>query len=436
MTTVIHPLAELVSLLDAAPEPHVVFDLRYRILAANTAYLEQVMASSGVLGRCCYEISHHYTVPCDQAGESCPLARSLASGQRERVLHLHYTPRGEEYVDIELTPIRDASGAVAYFVEKMTEIPVGRDVQGGAGLVGRAPPLQKMLALMARVAKSEAVVLLEGESGTGKELVASALHQGSPRARAPFIAVDCSGIPEALFESELFGHERGAFTGASTRKIGLVEAASGGTLFLDEVGDIPLAMQVKLLRLLETGTYRRVGSTEIRRADIRVISATHCPLKAMVAAGSFRADLYYRLNVFPIRVPTLRERSEDIPLLVAALLERVAPERKLELSPDALHWLLGYSFPGNVRELRNMLERASLLCDGTTIELEHFTEDIGAVGADAMPRDEAWSGKLSDIELVNAFKQHRGSRRALAEKLGLSERTLYRRLGKLKAHDH
>ena len=176
-----------------------------------------------------------------------------------------------------------------------------------------------------------ATVLLLGESGTGKELVARAVHEASPRAHRALVAVDCSSLPENLFESELFGHERGAFTGANAARGGLVEAASGGTLFLDEVGDIPLAMQVKLLRLLETGTYRRVGSTEPRHADIRVVSATHRDLDRMIHDGRFREDLYYRLSTFPIHLPALRERRDDIALLAAALLARVAPQRRLAI---------------------------------------------------------------------------------------------------------
>lgn len=425
-----HPLAELVSLLEANPEPHILFDPQYRILAANAAYRARFAGGQPeVVGRTCYEVSHHFNVPCDQAGESCPLKQGRLSGQRERVLHLHHTPRGEEYVNIELTPIRDASGEVAYFVEKMESLPVAAGLGPGAGMVGRAPGFQRMLGLLARVAPSDAAVLLQGESGTGKELVAQALHAASRRAAAPFVVVDCSGIPETLFESELFGHERGAFTGATTRKAGLVEAASGGTLFLDELGDIPLSMQVKLLRLLETGTYRSVGATELRRADLRVVSATHRDLRAMVAAGSFRADLYYRLNTFPIRVPALRERREDIALLADTLLARVAPGRGLRLSEAGLARLCTYDFPGNVRELRNLLERASLLCDHEEIMPAHllFEEALLEVVATHAQATASPDG-LDDDALRQALARHRGSRKALAAKLGLSERTLYRRL--------
>lgn len=426
-------LPELVSFLDTLEEPHILCDREYRVIAANTAYRRNFGTGRSVIGRTCYEVSHHYSVPCDQAGESCPLARSLRSGQRERVLHLHHTPRGEEYVNIELSPVRDAEGEIAWFIEKMEPMNVARGLSDRQGMVGRAPAFQQMLELVARVAPSDASVLLQGESGTGKEVVANAIHAASLRAAAPFVAVDCSGLPETLFESEVFGHERGAFTGATSRKPGLIEAASGGTLFLDEVGDIPLGMQVKLLRLLETGTYRRVGSTELRKSDIRLVSATHRPLKEMIAEGSFRQDLYYRLNTFPITVPALRDRQTDIPLLVESLLERVASRRQLRVSPAAMSLLRAYAFPGNVRELRNVLERASLMCDGDVLLPGHFPEEVHAGTAlpdvrNALgepPQD--WAS-IERQAFIQAVRSHRGSRRDLARKLGISERTLYRRL--------
>ncbi len=424
-------LPELISFLDTLDEPHILCDREYRVIAANSAYRRNFGSARTVVGRTCYDVSHRYSVPCDQAGESCPLARSLRSGQRERVLHLHHTPRGEEYVNIELSPVRDATGEIAWFIEKMEPMNVARGVSDRRGLIGRAPSFQHMLELISRVAPSDASVLLQGESGTGKEVVANAVHEASRRAAAPFVAVDCSGLPETLFESELFGHERGAFTGATNRKPGLIEAASGGTLFLDELGDIPLGMQVKLLRLLETGTYRRVGSTELRKADIRLVSATHRPLKDMIIEGSFRQDLYYRINTFPIIVPPLRDRASDIPLLVDALLSRVAADRHLKISTAAMKLLRGYAFPGNVRELRNVLERASLMCDGDTLLPEHFPEELHG-SLQTLPQ--AARSEASDLQtletlaFVQAVRGHRGSRSELARKLGISERTLYRRL--------
>jgi DNA-binding NtrC family response regulator len=453
------PLPELMSFLEGLSEPHILFDTHYRILAANASYRRQFSPDRSVVGRTCYEVSHHFSVPCDQAGESCPLVKARESGQRERVLHLHHTAKGEEYVNIELAPLLNADGEQAFFIEKMESLRVAQGQAAGQGLIGRTPVFQHMLSLVARVAPAMATVLLLGESGTGKELVARAVHEASSRSQRALVPVDCSSLPENLFESELFGHERGAFTGANTARGGLVEAASGGTLFLDEVGDIPLTMQVKLLRLLETGTYRRVGSTEQRHADIRVVSATHRDLDHMVAQGRFREDLYYRLSTFPIHLPALRERRDDIALLAVSLLTRVAPKRKLSLSDAATQLLQAQDYPGNVRELRNLLERSALLCDGNMLDATHVeqalksgrrppaasppvaTEHDLSVAAE-QPRagnshcmTNAAPGALKSIErtaLGEILKTHPGSRAELAAKLGISERSLYRKIKSLK----
>jgi DNA-binding NtrC family response regulator len=438
-----HPLAELISYLDTLPEPHILFDTDYRILAANKAYQRSFGGGQAIIGQTCYAVSHRYAAPCDKAGETCPLKQSTASGQRERVLHLHHTPDGEDYVNIELAPVRGASGEIAYFIEKMEPLGASHGLPDARALVGRAPAFRRMLELMARVAPSDATVMLQGESGTGKELVAKAIHDASQRAARPFVAVDCSGLTETLFESELFGHEKGSFTGASARRIGLVEAASGGTLFLDELGDIPLGMQVKLLRLLETGTFRRVGASDFLKSDVRLISATHRNLRTMVAEGRFRQDLYFRLNTFPIALPALRERLTDVPLLAETLLARVAPGRELHLSAAALDCLMAYDYPGNVRELRNVLERATLLCDGDTIQLDHLPAEVVAAaaagrklgaGETAGCADLAGAAptptlaQLEDAALRRRLAVHSGNRKTLATELGISERTLYRKL--------
>ena len=247
----------------------------------------------------------------------------MESGEPNRVLHVHHTSAGREHVEVEVVPVKDKAGNTTYFMETMHVL---RHAHGGAhdrDLVGYSPSFNRMLELARRVAAHESSVLLLGESGTGKELVAQAIHDMSPRAAAPFVTVECSGLTETLFESEMFGYEKGAFTGAIGRKTGLVEAAHGGTLFLDEVGDIPLSLQVKLLRLLEAGTYRRIGGVEPLSADFRLVAATHRDLAEMVEEGSFRQDLYFRLNVFPIELPPLRERLEDLPMLVERLLSRL-----------------------------------------------------------------------------------------------------------------
>jgi DNA-binding NtrC family response regulator len=423
-------LPELISFIDSLSEPHILCDRQYRVLAANTAYRRSFGENQVFAGRTCFDISHRFTVPCDQAGETCPLQQSLRSGQRERVLHLHQTPQGEAYVNIELSPVRDGEGNIAYFIEKIEPVAVAKGLLNPQGLVGRAPAFKQMLEMVARVARSEATVLLLGESGTGKELVAMAIHQASRRAAKPFVAIDCSGLTETLFESELFGHERGAFTGATARRVGLIEAAHGGTLFLDEVGDIPLAMQVKLLRLLETGAYRRVGSSEPHKADIRLVSATHRDLRTMVESGVFRQDLYFRLNTFPVELPALRDRLSDIPLLANSLLARVAADRNLVIAEDAIALLRHYDYPGNVRELRNIIERASLLCDGEAIQPTHLPEEV-RVGHSRKAVAAKSPASLKELELRtldDRLAHHRGSRRALASELGISERTLYRRL--------
>jgi DNA-binding NtrC family response regulator len=454
MNPPMNPPVELIDYLETLPEPHILCDIHYRILAANKAYRRSFGGRESLVGRTCYSVSHHYDSPCDKAGETCPLKQSLRSGQRERVLHLHHTPDGEAYVNIELAPVRDASGAIAFFIEKMEPLGESAGHPEPRTLVGRAPAFRRMLELMGRVAPSDATVMLQGESGTGKELVAKAIHDASRRASKPFVAVDCSGLTETLFESELFGHEKGSFTGASSRRIGLVEAAAGGTLFLDELGDIPLGMQVKLLRLLETGTFRRVGASEFLKSDIRLISATHRNLRAMVESGGFRQDLYFRLNTFPISLPALRERLSDVPLLVESLLVRVAPGRELHLADETLRYLMAYDYPGNVRELRNVLERATLLCDGDTIYPEHLPEEVrhavaqvadmpgGAVGAgliaggggrqrigsESAATAQPTLSQLETVVLRQRLAVHRGNRKALAAELGISERTLYRKL--------
>ena len=418
---------ELASFLEGLPEPRIIVDSDYRVVAANRAYRDRYSNGEEIVGRRCHEVSHGYDRPCDESGESCPLRAARASGHLERVLHVHHTPRGDEHVQVELTPVARGRGQPVLFVERIEPLPTTHASSSETGLVGRAPAFTEMLALIARVAPTDTSVLLLGETGTGKEMVARAIHAASPRAKAPFVAVDCSGFAETLFESELFGHERGAFTGALARKAGLVEAAAGGTLFLDEVGDITLGLQVKLLRLLETGAFRRVGGVEPLHADFRLIAATHRDLGRLVREERFRSDLYFRIAAFPVTLPPLRARPSDIGLLAESLLARISEGRPRTLSTEALARLQRYDFPGNIRELRNILERASLLADGERIGCEHLPDDAQAEGRVAGPT-------LEDAErhaLDEALKSHAGSRRSLAAKLGISERTLYRKLRRL-----
>lgn len=421
----------LKAFLDALPEPRLLVDVDYRILAVNGAYRRDFGEAVNLIGHTCYEVSHHLDRPCSECGESCPLLTARETGQPCRVLHMHHTPHGQEHVDVELIPILDDAGRIRCFVETLYRLNRGRDdLAGTPGMVGRSPAFNQMLALINRAAPALTPVLLLGESGTGKELAAQALHDFGPRHAKPFVPVDCSGMTESLFESELFGYEKGAFTGAVQRKIGLVEAAAGGTLFLDELGDIPLNLQMKLLRLLETSTFRRVGGVETLRADFRLVAATHRDIRQMVETGRFRRDLYYRISAFPINLPALRERREDLPLLIDNLLHRLAPQRSLRLSDEAMAMLLAYDFPGNIRELRNVLERAALLADGDCIGLEHWPRELTkARTAPSGESAEIVSLAESERRYVRwALSQMQGDKRALAGKLGISERTLYRKL--------
>jgi len=423
----------LISFLEHEAQPMIVLDPDYNILAANTAYRRQFGAvDRPFVGHKCYRVSHHYDVPCDQAGEHCPMKKAFESKGADRALHIHHTPRGPEHVDVELRPILGPDGDVMAYVERLLTVRSASAQPSADGLVGRSPAFNATLSAVQRVAPSLLPVLLLGESGTGKELFARAVHEASERARGPFVVVDCSGLTETLFESELFGYEKGAFTGAAARKKGLVETAEGGTLFLDEMGDVPLAMQVKLLRLIETGTFRRVGGVETLRANFRLVAATHKPLQRMIADGRFREDLFYRISVFPIQLPPLRERIGDIPLLVESFLRRGhAPRQQVAVEPAAMARLQAHRWPGNIRELRNVLDRARLFADDGVVRAQHLPDDWDRVTwpvAESAPAMLPSRPGSDDSDLQRLAMDFGGTRRELARRLGWSERTLYRRL--------
>ncbi|MEJ2392868.1 MAG: sigma-54 dependent transcriptional regulator, partial [Gammaproteobacteria bacterium] len=345
-------------------------------------------------------------------------------------------------------PICGSDGKVMYMGEYINPI-TGYDDKG-ALLIGRSRALMRMISILHRVAPTQSTVLLLGESGVGKECVAQYLHQYSSRPAGPLVVVDCGSLGEQLIESELFGYEKGAFTGASTRKKGLIEAANGGTLFIDEIGELPLALQTKLLRVLESGSLRRVGGTEYIKVDVRIVAATHRNLKQMVQAGSFREDLYYRLSAFPINIPALRERKDDIPLLAEHFLASTEDgEQYLPLAPQVIETLLSYDYPGNVRELRNIIERAVILAAGTAITPDHIVLELHdqldtPYAAREQRLEDSLEHELQQRRLVSrrdsvdeesvlqALRQHNGHRKAAAQMLGISERTLYRLMKKLR----
>ena len=304
---------------------------------------------------------------------------------------------------------------------------------GIAGPIAQSPAMTTVLDLVERVAPTDATLLIQGESGTGKELIAQAVHQASPRAPRPFVAVNCGAVPEALLESELFGHVRGAFTGAIASKLGLFEEAHGGTLFLDEVGEMPAALQVKLLRVLQSGEFRRLGATQALTTDVRVLAATNRDLVEMVRQGRFRDDLFYRLNVIRVVVPPLRERREDIPALAEHFLARSAGKlnRELRLSAEAVERLLRYPWPGNVRELENAIERAAILARGATVSPDDLPPHVAAgleLGpSPALPR-QITLAEAERIHILQTLERFGGNHSSAAEALGIGRTTLWRKL--------
>ena len=306
-------------------------------------------------------------------------------------------------------------------------------------IIGESSAMKEILETVRQVAPSKVTVLILGESGTGKELIAKAVHQLSPRSRGPLVTVHCAALPTNLLESELFGHEKGAFTGAHERRLGRFEQALGGTLFLDEIGEIDATIQVKLLRFLGERTFERVGSSKTLVADVRLVTATNRDLQKMVKAGTFREDLYFRLTVLPITMPPLRDRMSDVPLLAQSFLKEFAAENGKPLNDftgEALEALMTYSWPGNVRELRTAIEHAVVLCRGERIGLRDLPVNVrGALSsagpasaALVLPRDEITIQEAEKQLIIRALKEFAGNRTLAAKKIGMSRRTLHRKL--------
>ena len=306
-------------------------------------------------------------------------------------------------------------------------------------LIGESQAFREVMHLVERVAHTESTVLLEGESGTGKELVAQAIHEQSSRSQGPFIKVNCGALTETLLESEIFGHERGSFTGAHKRKIGRFELADGGTIFLDEIGDITPALQLKLLRVLQERQLERVGGESTIRVDVRVISASHRNLQQLVAEGRFREDLFYRLHIIPIRLPPLRERTEDVPLLASYFLDKLrhrTRSRATAFSPEAMELLRSYSWPGNVRELENVVEQTLVFADGETIAPDDLPAHVRCSNApDKAPAIRLGNRALPDLVreierdlIVQAYTQAKGVKTETARLLGIKTSALYYKL--------
>ncbi len=449
-------LSGLTQFLDNLEEGILFLDRRRQVVAINKA-------ARRMLGRRDEEILNRL---CPGLFQGTACARNC---EKQGGCALMATVRGEKLVqdlvvqrpDGELIPLRmwamqlpSDTDLACYAVvlrdrsqELQLEEAASERLQLG-GLVGHGAAMQELFRQILRAAASEASVLVTGESGTGKELVARALHDNSSRARGPYLRVHCAAFPEQLLEAELFGHARGAFTGAATAREGRFEAAHGGTLLLDEIGEVPLNVQVKLLRVLQEREIERLGENQPRKVDVRILAATHRDLPAMVRHGAFRADLYYRLRVLPLHVPALRERREDIPLLVDALLDNLRGRhqgREIQLSAEALDALGAHDWPGNVRELANALEYALVHAEGATVLPRHLPPEVrqSARGDDAPAKvDDMASAGLAQSYyrppagpagrereiLSRALKECGGNRAEAARRLGMSRTTLWKRL--------
>ncbi|MFW2372784.1 MAG: sigma-54 interaction domain-containing protein [Gammaproteobacteria bacterium] len=425
------------AIIDLFPDPFVIIDRHFQIVSANQKYKDHYqIGHEDIVGKHCYQISHRINHPCSQNGEHCPLEQVVDSGQPTTVMHIHCTHGHEEHVQISAAPIFDNDGKVLYMGETIQPIPSQTDED--QILIGRSNAILRLISILHRVAPTQSTVLILGESGVGKDCAARYIHHHSDRNLDPFVVVDCGSLGESLIESELFGYEKGAFTGADRRKIGLIESANHGTLFIDEIGELPLQLQTKLLRVLETGSIRRIGGTEYIQVDVRIIAATNRDPQQMVQNKEFRQDLYYRLSAFPVTIPPLKERLEDIPELAEFFLKQLEEgDSQLPLSPEVIEKLLKYDYPGNVRELRNLIERALILAAGSPIMPDFVVYDENRVSNTAsfviqanMVHEPApaRSTRLTRQQVLDALKLCNGHRARAARMLGVSERTIYRHI--------
>ena len=444
----------LQSIIDATDNGFVVIDKDYNIIAANEAYCNAYATDrEKIVGQKCHQVSHHSDVPCHLNGEDCPHKKVFETKAPHQVLHIHYDNNNEEeHVRIKGSPIFGMDGEMflgeaVFPIAKTDEL--GCDQQR---MLGTSPAFLACIEEMSGASASDVPILLNGESGVGKELAAKFIHNKSHRKAHPFISIDCTSISEGIFESELFGHERGAFTGCVGRRHGLIESAEHGTLFLDEIGEVPLALQGRLLRALETGYYRRLGGREDLHVDVRIICATHNNLRQMVDTGTFRADLYYRIAGISITIPPLRERRTDIAPLVKAMLEKTRSQNGSvnRISDEALEILQQYDYPGNIRELYNILQKAAAvsssgLITSEQLQLNSFANvyinplaDRRKHSRDLKSNTPSTNRSLTDVEathIESLLHQHGGHRARVAEELCISERTLYRKLKQYNLQD-
>ena len=429
--------------IETHAEPFVVIDAHYTIVAANAAYAQAYGADpAALIGRKCHAVSHRSDVPCHENGENCPHRQVFTTGLPTQVDHVHFDVLGRaDRVRLSARPLRLADGNLM-MTESVRRLRAD-DVAAAPEMVGTSAAFNALLSQLIDAAASDLPALLTGETGVGKELAARFIHAHSVQCGGALVVLDCTAIPETLFEAELFGHERGAFTGPSARRIGLVEAAANGTLFLDELAELPLALQAKLLRFIELGEFRRLGGNEVRRITCRIVAATNQTLLERVEAGLFRRDLYHRLAGMEIVLPPLHERGDDCLLIARAVLQRLpAPQRSAGFAPEALSVLRAHRFGGNVRELSHLVRRAAQRAGAGWITPVHLGLATGAAGvaapvpsalAAAFPPEESMLSRRGPKFLASHIRSMCACgvpRREVAQRLGVSERTVYRHLAR------
>lgn len=427
------------AILDAIADGVFTTDQDHRILSFNRA-AERItgVPREQAIGRKCFDV-----LCADVCQSACTLRTTMETGRP--IINQHVTILNSDGrrvpISISTAVLRDAQGKVIGGAETFRDLSdlelLRREIENAyvfEDIISKNHRMREMFRILPDIAESDSTVLIEGPSGTGKELVARALHNLSARSNRPFIAVNCAALPDTLIESELFGYVQGAFTDAKRDKPGRLALAEGGTLFLDEVGDISVALQVKLLRVLQEKRYEPLGATRSLTANVRVITATNRPLADRVARGEFREDLYYRLNVIRLTLPPLTERKEDIPLLVDHFLRRLSAEKGKLISgvtPGALEVLLRHAFPGNVRELENVLEHAFVLCRGSVIDRHHLPPELAHLET-ARPETRPSPLETAEAEAIRAaLARHPDDRQAAADELGIHRTTLWRKARRL-----
>jgi PAS domain S-box-containing protein len=412
-------------------------DSQWRITCFNRA-AEQItgIRRSKVLGRRCYEV-----LKSNICKDACAIRYTIETGRPVVNLMVYLTDRQGTQIPVSISTavFRNMKGELIGGVESFRDLRQIEELRKEAektysfqDIISKNKKIKNIFDMLPTIAVNESSVLITGESGTGKELFARAIHNLSGRSKKPFVAINCGGFPETLIESELFGYEVGAFTGATKAKPGRFALAEGGTLFLDEIGDLPLPLQVKLLRVLQEKTYEPLGSIRSLKADVRIVASTHRDLDAMVAEEIFRQDLYYRINVIKLEIPPLRERMEDVALLVNHFIARFSALHKKDIcgiSPDAMNILMSYAYPGNVRELENIIEHGCVLCPGNLIRLKHLPDRL----CPTAERVETVSS-LEEVEkqfIIFILRKNNWNRSAAARELKIHKTTLFRKMKKL-----